>query len=1110
MSDNRKHLPYNLHQHLSGKHVHLIVAPDTRWAEYYYRNLQFWLDQPDDLYWFSDWETLPYDQYTPHPDLISERLRVLAELPTRKHAVVVTAASTLRQRLCPQTHLDTFGIHLKVGDQLDRDAFIMRLVQAGYQKTTLIADKGEYAARGSLVDLFPMGAKAPIRLEWFDNEIDTIRTFDLETQTTLSKLNHISILPSRELDLSDTGRVCFRQNARQVIGEHIVNHGIYKQISDGRTPQGLEYYLPLFFDDTATLFDYLPKHTRLILGDGVSEALSKHAAYCHKRFERTNPLRERSLLPPEKLWLDPETVQRQLAKLEAHTYPKNAVSIDFSGNRQQREQQWQAHIAQHPDSNLHLPSNGSREYWYEKLFKAHSDLQLPEHWQANKGLNLFISPVHYSFRDGDTLHLSEADLHAIPVAPNYRQKAQQDPASIIQSLQDLTIGAPVVHTNYGVGRYRGLESLEPGGEELMTIEYAKGSKLFVPVTDLDLITRYSGTDPDNAPLHDIGGKQWQSSKKKISQKVRDTASELLAIYAQREATQGTPLTIDHNAMQTFADDFRFDETPDQQHAIDAVLADLERARPMDRIVCGDVGFGKTEVALRAAYATVLGGQQVALIAPTTLLANQHYLNFLDRCADYPVIIDAVSRFNSAAEQKASLERLAAGKTDIIIGTHRLLQKDVAFNNLGLVIIDEEQRFGVRHKEKLKSLRANVNLLTLTATPIPRTLNLALSGLRDLSIIATPPAGRQSVQTIVSDYDAAVIEEACEREMRRGGQIFFLHNDIASIERLARNLQELLPEARIGMAHGQMRESELEHIMQDFYNRHYDILIATTIIESGIDIPNANTIIINRADKLGLAQLHQLRGRVGRSHHQAYAYLFTPSWSTLTKDAQRRLEAFTTLDSLGAGFLLASQDLEIRGAGELLGDEQSGQIQQIGMSYYLDLLERSVSALKAGETFDPDNEAHNRIDIELHESALLPDNYVYDPQIRLVFYQRLSQCQNHDAIDELTVELVDRFGKLPQAAKNLITRAHLKLRADKLGISAIDIGEESIKLTFTPTPNINSESLFSLMQQDPATYRMNGPTALTIRTGNNGEIRDGHISEQFTQLEQFLDHIEPAQ
>ncbi|UJF24527.1 transcription-repair coupling factor [Suttonella sp. R2A3] len=1095
-----KHLAYHLHNQLSGKHVHLVVTPDTRWAEYTYRCLQFWLPaaQHPSLYWFSDWETLPYDPYTPHPDLVSERLRVLAELPTRRQAVVVVAASTLRQRLCPQTHLDTYGIHLSIGDQLKREDFIARLAQAGYQSNTLIAQKGEFAARGSLVDLFPMGATHPIRLEWFDDEIESIRTFDIENQRTISKLKQMSILPRSELDLSDSGRVCFRQRAREAIGEHIINHALYQQVSDGRTPQGLEYYLPLFFDESASLFDYLPSQTRLVISDGVSEALHKHQSYCEKRFERTNPLRERSLLPPEMLWLNADTVSEQLARLERHTFAQRAQSIAFSGTREDREAQWLDLINAHSTAHLHLPGNGSREYWQERLLKSHPEAKNADHWDNSAGLNLYVSPMHYSFHDGEAVHLSEADLHTAPVAPNYRQKAAQDPASIIQSLQDLTIGAPVVHTDYGVGRYQGLQRLEDDDEELLTIEYAKGSRLFVPVTDLDLITRYSGGDPDSAPLHDIGGKQWQSNKRKISAKVRDTASELLALYAKREAAQGTPITLDHKALTTFAEDFRFDETPDQQHAIDTVLADLERSQPMDRIVCGDVGFGKTEVALRAAYATVLAGQQVALIAPTTLLANQHYHNFLDRCADYALNIDAVSRFNSASEQKASLEHLAAGKTDIIIGTHRLLQKDVQFANLGLVIIDEEQRFGVRHKEKLKSLRANVNLLTLTATPIPRTLNFALSGLRDISIIATPPVGRQSVQTIISDYDPGIIEEACERELNRGGQVFFLHNDISSIERVARSLQELLPQARIGMAHGQMRESALEHIMQDFYNRHYDILIATTIIESGIDIPNANTILINRADKLGLAQLHQLRGRVGRSHHQAYAYLFTPSWQTLNKDAQRRLHAFTTLDSLGAGFLLASQDLEIRGAGELLGDEQSGQIQQIGMSYYLDLLERAVSALKSGESFDPEHE-QERVNIELHEPTLLPDDYIYDPHIRLICYQRLSQCRDNESIDELAVETTDRFGRLPQAAKNLFARAKLKLHAEALGIVAILADEATITLTFNADPNINTDALFALLQNNPGIYRMSGPTTLIKERSDEAITAIEAINELLDQL-----------
>jgi len=1086
---NLPFLPYNLSRQPDRKHVQLLVAPDARTGEYWYENLKYWLADPASLYWFSDWETLPYDQYTPHPDLVAERLRVLAELPTRTHGIVIASAAALRQRLCPQTHLDKYGIHLAIGDRLARDALIQRLIDAGYQRNAHhISGKGEYAARGNIVDLYPMNAADPIRLEWFDDQIDSIRTFAVADQRTLEKLSSISILPRSELDLSDAGRTCYRQNARLHYGEKIVDSPLYRQISDGQTPQGLEYYLPLFYDDTATLFDYLPRNSLHLACDDLPALLEQHANWCEQRYRRTNPLRENRLLPPDALWLPPADTLARLAAIPAAPYQEHATAIAFNGDARAREQQWQTQIDQGGDLTLHFPSEGSREQWQERL------------GARGLGLHYTVSPNRHSFRDGDAVHLAEADLHTTPVAPNYRQNRSRDPAALIRSLQDLSPGTAVVHADFGVGRYQGLEKLEADGDELIAIAYAKGAKLYVPTADIDLITRYGGSDPDSAPLHELGGKSWQSARRKIRASLHDTAAELLALYAKREATAGITIAHDPAAQAALAAEFPFATTPDQQTAIDAVLADLARPQPMDRIICGDVGFGKTEVAVRAIHAAASAGYQVALIAPTTLLAEQHYHNLQDRFANHPLTIDSLSRFKSAADAKRAIERLKAGGTDLIIGTHRLLQKDIQFKNLGLVIIDEEQRFGVRHKEKLKSLRSDTNLLTLTATPIPRTLNLALSGLRDISIIATPPAGRQNIQTILAEWDMETIRDACEREHRRGGQTYILHNDIDSIERIARLLQDALPEQRIAIGHGQMRERELEHLMQNFQNRHYDILIATTIIESGIDIPNANTIIINRADKLGLSQLHQLRGRVGRSHHQAYAYLITPNWNTLGKDAQRRLEAFTTLDSLGAGFLLASQDLEIRGAGEILGDEQSGQIQQIGISYYLDLLERSIAALKNGETADFDAP---RSAIELGVPALLPDDYIYDPQERLVLYQRLAQTKTEDELQDLSAELIDRFGKLPAAAKALIARTRLKQQAEKLAVEHISMNEHETRIRFADPTRINPEPLLKRIQSEPHRYRLNSNTAVTL---SHPDAPD--LEHRLAEVEQLLAEIAP--
>ena len=1104
---NPTFLPYNLSRQPERKHVQLLIAPDARTGEYWYENLKYWLGDPASLYWFSDWETLPYDQYTPHPDLIAERLRVLAELPTRTHGIVIASAAALRQRLCPQTHLDKYGIHLAVGDHLARDVLIQRLIDAGYQRNPHhISGKGEYAARGNIIDLYPMNATDPIRLEWLDDDVDSIRTFAVADQRTLEKREHISILPRSELDLSDAGRICYRQNARLHYGEKIVNSPLYQQISEGKTPQGLEYYLPLFYDDTATLFDYLPKNSQVLVCDDLPALLARHASWCEQRYQRTNPLRENRLLPPDALWLTPEETLARLAALPPVPYKERATALPFSGDEGERDQQWRTYIIeQEGNITLHFPSKGSCEWWQNSLSAPFGVGK-----ETFSKLHFVVSPNRHSFRDGDAVHLAEANLHTIQVEQNHRHNRSRDPAALIRSLQDLSPGTAVVHADFGVGRYLGLEKLEEDGDELIAIAYAKGAKLYVPTADIDLITRYGGSDPDNAPLHELGGKSWQTTRRKIRDSLHDTAAELLALYAKRETASGFTIATDPAQQFAVAADFPYPLTADQQTAIGEVMIDLTRPQPMDRIVCGDVGFGKTEVAVRAIFATIHDGYQVALIAPTTLLAEQHYRNLQERFEGYLLIIESLSRFKSAAEAKRVIERLKAGSIDLIIGTHRLLQKDIAFKNLGLVVIDEEQRFGVRHKEKLKSLRSNVNLLTLTATPIPRTLNLALSGLRDISIITTPPAGRQNIQTILTEWDIETIKDACEREHRRGGQTYFLHNDIASIERIAHILQEALPEQRIAIGHGQMRE--LEPLMRDFQNRHYDILIATTIIESGIDIPNANTIIINRADKFGLSQLHQLRGRVGRSHHQAYAYLITPNWNTLGKDAQRRLEAFTTLDSLGAGFLLARQDLEIRGAGEILGDEQSGQIQQIGISYYLDLLERSVAALKNGETADLDAPRSN---IELGVPALLPDDYVYDPQERLVLYQRFAQSKSDADIQDLAAELIDRFGALPFAAQNLIARSRLRRRADKLAIEHISMSERETRVRFTDPARINPEPLLKRIQSDPGRYRANSNSAITINypeteTNSDGIALSGE--ERFTahlaELEAILTEITP--
>jgi len=665
--------------------------------------------------------------------------------------------------------------------------------------------------------------------------------------------------------------------------------------------------------------------------------------------------------------------------------------------------------------------------------------------------------------------------------PRRRRRAGREPEAIIRDLGELSEGAPIVHEDHGVGRYRGLVTLEAGGQpgEYLDIEYAKGDRLYVPVAQLHLVSRYSGASPDTAPLHSLGGEQWTKAKKKAAEKVRDVAAELLDIQAKRHARAGLAIDVDRAMYEPFAATFPFEETPDQHAAIEAVIRDLSSSQPMDRVVCGDVGFGKTEVAVRAAFVAATGGRQVAVLVPTTLLAEQHYRNFRDRFADWPIRVEVLSRFKSTKEIKAELDKLADGKIDVIVGTHRLLQKDVRFKDLGLVIVDEEQRFGVRQKEALKALRANVHLLTLTATPIPRTLNMAMAGLRDLAIIATPPAHRLAVQTFVVPWDDAQLREAFERELARGGQVYFLHNDVESIGRMQRQLQELVPEARIGIAHGQMPERELERVMLDFHKQRFNVLLCSTIIESGIDIPNANTIIINRADRFGLAQLHQLRGRVGRSHHRAYAYLVIPDKRSITADARKRLDAIASMDELGAGFTLATHDLEIRGAGELLGEDQSGQMAEVGFSLYTELLERAVRSIKAGKLPDEDAIHDRGAEVLLNVPALIPEDYLPDVHTRLMLYKRISSARNAEELRELQVEMIDRFGLLPDPVKSLFATAELKLQANALGIRKLDLGAGGGRLQFVDKPKVDPMAVIRLIQGQPKHYRMDGPDKLRI-------------------------------
>ena len=1053
---------------------------------------------------FPDWETLPYDVFSPHPEIVSQRIATLYRLPSVERGVLVVPMATLMQRIAPRSHIAGAGLMLHKGQKLDLSTEQRRLEAAGYRNVPQVAEPGDFAVRGALIDIFPMGTSEPYRIELFDDEIESIRSFDPETQRSHQQVDRVELLPAREFPLTDAAAKDFRANLRERFPIDIRRCPLYQDMKEGVTPGGIEYYLPMFFQQTATLFDYLAESAVFMLAEGALEAAEQFWQQTGERYDQRAHDIERPVLPPAELYLAPEQLREQLNKrLRVEIVPsghEHAVDIgtqpapELPLNRKGEEPgtSLRHFLSSYPGRVLiAADSAGRREALIETLAGAGLKPASIESWQnfAAPDTTTPFAITTAALEQGFALTrppltvLTERELFGERVRTERKRRrgAERDPESIIRDLTELTIGAPIVHVDHGVGRYQGLISMDVGGMagEFLTIEYAKGDKLYVPVAQLGLVSRYSGTAPELAPLHSLGGDAWERARRKAAEKVRDVAAELLAIYAQREARVGESLSIDRQMVEEFGASFPFEETPDQEHAIDAVLSDLAAPRAMDRVICGDVGFGKTEVALRAAFAAATAGKQVAVLVPTTLLAQQHYRNFADRFADWPVRVDVLSRFKSGKEVTEALKRLADGQIDVIIGTHKLLQPDIKFKQLGLVIVDEEQRFGVRQKEQLKKLRAEVDLLTMTATPIPRTLNMAMNGLRDLSLIATPPAHRMAVRTFISAWEPALIREAFQRELQRGGQVYFLHNEVSSIERTAREVQELIPEARIGIAHGQMPERELEQVMADFHRQRFNVLVCTTIIETGIDIPTANTIIIDRADRFGLAQLHQLRGRVGRSHHRAYAYLVVPDRKAMTADAEKRLEALASLEELGAGFTLATHDLEIRGAGELLGDEQSGQIQEIGFGLYTELLERAVRALKSGKVPDFDLTSEHETEVELHLPALIPDDYLPDVHTRLTLYKRIASARNEDSLRDLQVEMIDRFGLLPDATKQLFAVAGLKLMATPLGVRKLDFGPNGGRIVFRDKPEVDPMAIIRLIQKLPRVYKLEGQDKLRV-------------------------------
>ena len=1049
---------------------------------------------------FPDWETLPYDTFSPHQDLISERLAALWRISQKDKDtgadVVIVPATTALYRLAPPGFLAGYTFEFKVQQKLDEAKLRAQLTLAGYSHVTQVVSPGEYAVRGGLIDLFPMGSLVPYRVDLFDDEIDSIRTFDPDTQRSLYPVSEVRLLPGREFPMDEAARAKFRSRWRELLEGDPTKSRIYKDMGAGVATAGIEYYLPLFFDDTATVFDYLGPDATVVLHGDLEPVFQRFWQDTKDRYRLVQGDPERPVLPPEALFLGADQFYTRLkpyAQLalrpgteddrSADTAVRTLPAMAVVRGAEQPLSHLQAHIKGTPQRVLLLAeSDGRRESLLDFLrtggvhppaFESLQDFQASS---EPTGIATAAVAEGFAWLAGGIDFVTETELFAAGATTRRRRKQEQvsDVEALIKDLAELQLGDPVVHSAHGIGRYRGLVNMElgeknpdgsPAAQEFLHLEYANDAVLYVPVSQLQLISRYSGVSPDEAPLHKLGGSQWEKAKRRAAEQVRDSAAELLNIYARRAAREGHAFRFSAPDYEQFATDFGFEETADQNAAIHAVVQDMISPRPMDRLVCGDVGFGKTEVALRAAFVAVTGGKQVALLAPTTLLAEQHYRTLLDRFSKWPVKVAEVSRFRSGKEVTATLKGLADGTVDIVVGTHKLLSESTHFKNLGLLIIDEEHRFGVRHKEQMKALRAEVDVLTLTATPIPRTLGMALEGLRDLSVIATAPQRRLAIKTFVRSEGTGVIREAVLRELKRGGQVYFLHNEVETIENRRLRLEEILPEARIAVAHGQMPERELEKVMRDFVAQRYNLLLCSTIIETGIDVPTANTIVMSRADKFGLAQLHQLRGRVGRSHHQAYAYLMVPDVESLTKHAAQRLDAIQQMEELGSGFYLAMHDLEIRGAGEVLGENQSGNMLEIGFQLYNEMLNEAVRSLKAGHEPDLLSPLSVTTDINLHAPALLPDDYCGDVHLRLSFYKKLASARTPDQIDALLEEIVDRFGKLPPQAQTLIDVHRLRVLSAPYGVVKVDAAPGVITITFRPQPPVDPVRIIELIQKN---------------------------------------------
>jgi len=1101
----------------------LVLAEDPRHADQIEAEIRFFTDDTVPVEHFVEWETLPWDSFSPHQDIISQRLRVLAELPKMADGVIIATVGILHQRLPPLDYVAARSLSLTRGQRLQREEFTTSLIDSGYLRVPQVSEHGEFAVRGSLIDIFPMGTDAPIRIDFFDDDIESLRYFSPENQLSGEKVDSIRILPAREVPLDADAITAFRHAYRERFEGQPGKSRVYRDVSDGIAHGGIEYYLPLFFDSTASFVEYLPANCVVLSPDSLDSLLDQFWSETRERFALCSLDKERPVLSADETFISPDRIASRLnafsrIRYSAQTLTGNAVNYETrlppAMKIEARYEDAAASLMQFLQSFdgrvlFSTDSPGRREQLHDLLSGRDLDLARVDGWREfladDHRIGVTIAPVD----DGVLLPgagiaiVSEQQLFGERTkARRRKRRSDRDPETIIRQLNDLEEGSPVVHAEYGVGRYLGLIALDAGGikAEFLHLQYADGDKLYVPVHALELISRYTGASPDNAPLHRLGSDQWEKARKRAIKKIRDVAAELLDIYARRAARVGHRFRWPENEYRLFESGFPFELTEDQAQTIDEVLEDLASDLPMDRLVCGDVGFGKTEVALRATFAAVHGGKQVAVLVPTTLLAQQHGQTFRDRFADWPVRVEVLSRFQTAKEVKDIIKGLQSGNVDVVIGTHRLLGHTKDFKDVGLVIVDEEHRFGVRHKESIKSLRSEIDVLTLTATPIPRTLNMAFGGIREMSLITTPPAERLAVKTFVSEWNDVVIREACLREIKRGGQVYFIHNRVEDIGRIEVELQKLVPEANIRIGHGQMRERDLEQVMLDFYHRRFNVLLCTTIVESGIDVPTANTIIINRADRFGLAQLHQLRGRVGRSHHRAYAYLVAPPKTVMTPDAVKRLEAIDSLEDLGSGFTLATHDLEIRGAGELLGDTQSGQIQEIGFSLYTELLGRAVDSLKSGKEPNLDAPLDSGVDINLHVPALLPDDYVPDVHLRLMLYKRISAAADEEELRELQVEFIDRFGLLPDATKNLIRIAAIKKSALALGVEKIDAADRGGYLVFAAESHIDAVALVQLVQNDSRHYRLQGSHRLQITD------EWGKVEKRFLAIENLLQRL----